>query len=323
MTPRSPEPEEFAPLSPDLQVRFWTRLQVIRNEYLGESLSQTVRALDIAQLDRELADFVGAERLAALAACTLRGETWYPVPYVLRAKPLLIGYYRLLYGISQKQFSKRPFGQFAPMEGSNRLSPANDRMLPALCRSLIITGGELFNGVQPVSASAIHDLQLLTIGPQLRGSENNLIGEDATRAVFALIEGLVRQHLESSTSQALVVRNAAQRVVRIAFASDPDIAIIEALPTQSVTSVSIEIKGGTDVSNVHNRIGEAEKSHQKAKQGGCTQFWTILKAAVDRTAAREESPTTTAFFNLAEILDKGSPSHARFRDLLYQAVGIG
>jgi hypothetical protein len=201
-----------------------------------------------------LADFVGAERLAALAACTLRGETWYPVPYVLQAKPLLIGYYRLLYGISQKQFSKRPFGQFAPMEGSNRLSPANDRLLPALCRSLIITGGELFSGVQPVSASAIHELQLLTIGPQLRGSENNLIGEDATRTVFGLIEDLVRPHLESSTSQALVVRNAAQRVVRIAFASAPDIAIIKALPTQSVTSVSIEIKGGTDVSNVHHPI---------------------------------------------------------------------
>ena len=27
----------------------------------------------------------------------------------------------------------------------------------------------------------------------------------------------------------------------------------------------------------HNRIGEAEKSHQKAKAGGFTRYWTILK----------------------------------------------
>jgi hypothetical protein len=315
--------EPFRVLTPDLQVRFWTRLQVIRNEYLGESLARTVRELDIARLDKELSAFVGTERLAALAACTLRGETWYPVPYVLQAKPLLLGYYRLLYGISQKQFAQKPFGQFAAMEAGNRLSPSNGRLLPALCESLIETGWALFEGVQPVSAAAIHELQLLTIGPQLRGSENNLIGEEATRTVFNLIRNLVGTHAEASSPQAIVVRNAAQRIVRIAFASDPDIAIIEALPTQSITSVSIEIKGGTDVSNVHNRIGEAEKSHQKAKQGGCTQFWTILKATVDPAIARRESPTTTAFFNLAEIQANDSADHHRFRDMLYQVIGIG
>jgi hypothetical protein len=32
--------------------------------------------------------------------------------------------------------------------------------------------------------------------------------------------------------------------------------------------VAVEIKGGKDYSNIHNRIGEAEKSHQKAKKEG-------------------------------------------------------
>jgi hypothetical protein len=31
---------------------------------------------------------------------------------------------------------------------------------------------------------------------------------------------------------------------------------------------AIEIKGGRDYSNIHNRIGEAEKSHQKAEKQG-------------------------------------------------------
>ena len=28
----------------------------------------------------------------------------------------------------------------------------------------------------------------------------------------------------------------------------------------------MEIKGGSDISNAHNRVGEAEKSHIKARQ---------------------------------------------------------
>jgi len=40
--------------------------------------------------------------------------------------------------------------------------------------------------------------------------------------------------------------------------------------------VAIEVKGGTDVSNAHNRAGEAEKSHTKAKGKGFRDFWTII-----------------------------------------------
>src|SRR5262249_35059705 len=85
---------------------------------------------------------------------------------------------------------------------------------------------------------------------------------------------------------------------------------------------SIEIKGGADVSNVHNRLGEAEKSHLNAKASGFTRFWTILKARVSENVARPESPTTQQFFNLDDILDSGSPEQRRFRELLYQTIGI-
>lgn len=310
-------------LSPDLQIQFWTRLQIIRREYLADSLAAAVALMDIAALDRELSDFIGNERLAALAALSLRGEALFPVPCLLRTRPMLLGYYRLLYGISQKEFySKGPFGRFKAMEESNKLSPSIDPSLPALCSSLIHTAWQLHNGVQPLTPAVIHELQLLTIGPQLRGTQNNLIGQGATKTVFELVRGLVSANVTSSSEQAIVVKNAAGRVVRIAFAADPDIAIVETMPTDVIPSVSIEIKGGADVSNVHNRIGEAEKSHQKARAARFTQFWTITKARIDPATAQRESPTTTHFFYLDDILTPGSPAHERFRDVLFHTIGI-
>lgn len=87
-------------------------------------------------------------------------------------------------------------------------------------------------------------------------------------------------------------------------------------------NTSIEIKGGRDASNVHNRIGEAEKSHLKAKSEGFTRFWTIVKAKIDLELAKQQSPTTTEFFNLDEIQIKSHSSHKRFEALLHQALGI-
>jgi hypothetical protein len=70
--------------------------------------------------------------------------------------------------------------------------------------------------------------------------------------------------------------NDSGRKITIAFSSDPDISISEQALNRQHPLVSIEIKGGTDYSNIHNRLGEAEKSHQNAKSSGFHQFWTIL-----------------------------------------------
>jgi hypothetical protein len=314
---------QFPPFSPDLQLQFWARLQQIRNKYLSDALSQTIKDLDITKLDGELAVFVGSARLAAVAAYSLRGETFFPVPYLLRTKPMLLGYYRLLYGLSQKEFYKHPFGRFRAMEENNQLSTENEHLLSPLCRSLGETAWQLLSGIQPLSTATIHELQLLTVGPQLRGSRNVTIGQGATARVFELVRDLLSNHIESSTKTVITVKNASGRIVQIAFASDPDITIIETLPSGAIPSVSIEIKGGADISNVHNRIGEAEKSHQKAKAAGFTSFWTILKARITDTAAKRGSPTTNVFFNLDEILKAGTAQHSQFRDLLYHTIGVG
>jgi hypothetical protein len=243
---------------------------------------------------------------------------------ILQAKPMLLAYYRLLYGFSRKELYRTdsPFKGLQPME-DDRLSAGNAARLPAVCRSLAETGWLLFNGVQPIDQDLIDDLQLLLVGAQLRGAENNRIGQGATRAVFDLVRGLVERYLlETSSDRVLLLKNAAGRTVKIAFAADPDMSIEELLPSGSVPTVSIEIKGGSDSSNVHNRIGEAEKSHLKAKDADYTRFWTISQVRVDLALARRASPTTTDFFFLDDILDTANPVHAKFRDLLYQAVGI-
>ena len=79
---------------------------------------------------------------------------------------------------------------------------------------------------------------------------------------------------------------------------------------------------GTDASNIHNRIGEAEKSHQKARSRGFREFWTIIRVDVDEVTARRESPTTSHFFHLDRISDRSTAEHQRFRDLLSSLVGI-
>jgi hypothetical protein len=165
---------------------------------------------------------------------------------------------------------------------------------------------------------------LLTLGPQLRGSRNTRIGKAANAAVFRIIELIVHHTLSKSTDTKLDLKNAAGRAVAIAFSADPDISITEEISSKTIKSmVAIEIKGGADKSNIWNRLGEAEKSHQSAKQRGFVEFWTIYNVPdLDQAKAREKSPTTTRFYSLIELSDAASDAFADFRDRLISLVGI-
>lgn len=67
--------------------------------------------------------------------------------------------------------------------------------------------------------------------------------------------------------------------------------------------LSIEIKGGSDAANVYNRGGEAEKSHQGAKQNGYAECWTIIRTSgIDFDKLKRGSPTTDAWFDTTQIL---------------------
>jgi len=310
-------------LRPDLQVAFWDRLQAVRGSYLGPALGEAVGRLDIRDLDAELAAHAPPKLLSRIASFRLRGEVFLPVPCLLRVRPCLLGYYRLLYGFSQKEFyTKGPFGAFKPLEERDEVPSAVAEALPALCLSLIASGQMLVEGLGALSLDGVHELQLLTLGPQLRGSQNTRVGRDATAEVFALVKRLVGSYATERGDTRIALANDSGRTMLIEFFSEPDIRITEQHPTGPHPIVSIEIKGGADVSNVHNRLGEAEKSHLKAKASGFHEFWTLLRADVDPARARADSPTTNHFLNLAHIQDAKHPEHAEFRDLFCLRLGI-
>lgn len=308
---------------PDLQVSFYQRVKILQNSYLTEALSKTVEKMDISTLDKELARYIKPVVLSKLASYGLRGEVLLPVPCILTARPSLLGYYRLLYGLSQKEFYRSSdMACFKQLEEKNDLPTTLAIRLSDLCISLIHTGQLLIEGIDTIDIRIVRDLQLLTLGAQFRGGQNTRLGREATEEVFNIIEKIVHPNIIEQDTRQIVLRNAAGREVIVAFSSDPDIAITEKMKSMTRPSVSVEIKGGTDVSNIHNRIGEAEKSHQKAKSRGFFEFWTIIGAKVDLKTAQRESPTSSRFFYLPDLRNAATSEYKKFRDHLQSVVGI-
>jgi hypothetical protein len=317
---------QFKIPKPDLQISFFHRLKEIRKTYLLDSLLSVVATLQIPKLDEELGAFVSNKGLQKVAGWGLRGEIVFPVPCILHANPKILGYYRLLLGFSQKQFygSQYGFGRFKPMEEKGLLSAENEAVLPDFCQTLCASAEFLIQGIDELSQESVHELTLLTLGPQLRGGALNILGTRATQRVFDLISSIVELSVVSKTDRSLEIENAAGRPVKVEFASDPDICIREELPSGKFRNlVAIEIKGGRDYSNIHNRIGEAEKSHQKAKKQGYVECWTMVGVLdLDMALARRESPTTDRFYLIENIIEKAGTEFEDFRENLLSRVGI-
>lgn len=310
-------------IEPNLQISFYHRLQSLRGLYLQEALSKTVTSMDVKDIDRELALYVQASALRTVASFGVRGEVFFPVPCLIQANPFLLGYYRLLLGLSQKElYNKAGLGRFKRLEEHGDIPKSLTKELPKLCACLVGAAEKLVDGIDEVSVSIAHDLQLLTLGPQLRGSENTRLGQGATQEFFDLMQSLVKGYVRETTVRTMVIQNDSRRRILVEFSSDPDVRITQTSRTQARPIVSIEIKGGTDISNIHNRLGEAEKSHQKARNRGFYQFWTILRCEVDPDVARRESPTTTYFFHLDRIRDTRTGEHKEFREQLGHSLGI-
>lgn len=109
-------------LKPDLQIAFFYRLKTIKENFFTEALSDTIKELEIPVVDKQLANFVEQKYLNKVASFSLRGELFFPIPYIMEANPFLIGYYRLLFGISQKEMYKGQFGKFKRMEEKGEIS---------------------------------------------------------------------------------------------------------------------------------------------------------------------------------------------------------
>jgi hypothetical protein len=311
---------------PELQVAFYEKLREMRKTHLLEALLKTVTSADIGKIDAGLRVLVSNTALQRMAGWGLRGEIVFAVPYLLECNPRLLGYYRLLLGFSQKQFygAELGFQKFKPLEERGVLKAAHRGLVRQLCAALCQSAEFLVLRVEELSETAVRELTILTLGPQLRGGVLNLLGTQATKEVFRIIKNVVSGGFVSASENTIAIRNAAGRFVEIEFASDPDVRIRERLQSDRYRNiVAIEIKGGSDRSNIHNRLGEAEKSHQKARNDGFVECWTIVRVkALDLSVARSESPSTDKFYNLDELMVAESDEFADFSEHLRSLVGL-
>lgn len=320
------QPTKFKVPNPAPQINFFAQLQKLKGEILFEALAKTLKTANIKSLDNELYKLVPHERLQTVRGYGLPGEMVFVTPYLLNANPRLLGYYRLLIGYSKKQFySQGGFGVFATMEENGRISPRQHQLLRNLCDSMDEATWQLISGIgQKLTAESIRELTLLTLGPQLRGGHNVEIGADATEELFQTFQRTLAPYKPRVRDKIIRLTNAKGNEVVVEFGSDPDIRIYEITGlgmTQNL--VAMEIKGGTDVSNLHNRLGEAEKSHLKAKGKGYRHFWTILRfKGFDLERARVESPTTEFFFDITEIGISASKQRDAFLKKLQSQLGL-
>ena len=176
-------------------------------------------------------------------------------------------------GFSQKIFyvAETGLAPFKSMETKSVISPAAEERLDELSEAFATSCRFLIDHIDPshLSRELLHELSLLSLGPQLRGGANNRIGQRAIVVVFELIQEIARASADSIGPRKIELKNAAGRSVSVEFAPDPDIVLRETMDDGNFRNLlAIEIKGGVDPSNIHNRLGEAEKSHQKARKSG-------------------------------------------------------
>lgn len=307
------------------QVTFHQLLVAARKKFFMDALSEALRFLDPARVKEQIRQYVPADVQKLLAAAGLRDEHVFPVPAVIQAKPSLIGYYRLLLGAPQKSFYKGStgMGMFKNMEEMGKMSIKQERNVPDFCKAMAVPLAELVRQIPNFTDRDLRELPLLTFGSQLQGSNNTLIGKKAMQEIFLAITHILQKHIIKTEANMLTLKNSAGRSVFVTLSHDPDVSIQEQVESRIHSKVAIEVKGGTDVSNAHNRAGEAEKSHLKAKQKGFKDFWTVIsKTGLEMHKLRQESQTTTEWFDVTELLGREGRDWEDFRQRLAGAVGI-
>ena len=257
----------LSPPSPSRQVRFYQLLVAARKQWFMDALAEVLGRLDQSDIKKQVGQFVPADVQRILAAAGIRDEHVFPVPTLIEARPSLIGYYRLLLGSPQKGFYHGSTGmaQFKSMEETGSLSDRQKIRIPEFCAAMADSLAELVRQIPGLTERDLRELPLLTFGSQLQGSNNTQIGKKAMQEIFVVIGEIVRKYTTTKETNRLTIRNSARRTILITMSHDPDVRVEEVVGESLHHRVAIEVKGGTDASNAHNRAGEAEKSHLKSK----------------------------------------------------------
>lgn len=314
---------------PVRQLYIHRMLVAAREMILQEVLLSALGEVDPDVLSAQVRRYGPKAARLVLQKAGVRDELVFATPVVIKQRPSTLGYYRLLLGVSQKLFYTASTGvaPFKVLETDNVLPAPLEPRLGDLCETLDDALGDLVTGVEgSFSLQDIEQLPLLMLGAQADGSWRNRIGQRATKAVFEaltdVIKGKGTEYVEAGGTSLTLV-NSSGREVSIALAADPDVVITEAgAKGQKYIKVAIEIKGGADQSNAHNRAGEAEKSHQKVRNEA-QDFWTVISLmGMDMAVLRRESPSTKQWFDLGQVLERNGSHWDRLSDQLRMAMGI-
>ena len=311
--------------SPSRQVAFHQLLVGARKTLLIDALSEALSRIDPAELKAQLIKYVPSDGQQILASAGVRDEHVFPTPIVLEAAPMLVGYYRLLLGVPQKTFygTGSGMGQFKSMEVKGSINNRQKANLSAFCEAMSTALADLVRQLSPtITLRDIRELPLLTLGSQFQGGNNNTIGKQATVSVFLAIIDVVEPYIIKREDNKLIIKVPSNRTFIIKLASDPDVTIEED-PEQLHKLVAIEIKGGTDRSNAHNRAGEAEKSHLKARNQGFPAFWTVIhKKGLVMATLKDESPTTDLWFDIAQVIGRQGEDWDEFSNQIARMLDI-
>ncbi|MCL6446814.1 MAG: XcyI family restriction endonuclease [Armatimonadetes bacterium] len=221
---------------------------------------------------------------------------------------------------------KKGLGKWVEIE-KGKSETVSESEIRDLCAALIEAGERLLSAISSrdnITEDFFHELALLTLGAQLDGSYRVIVGQKAVAVVRELIENIVKPKNPSGFQEReseIEFNNAAGRRVKIRFGSDPDILVSERSGNQYRHLLAIEVKGGSDLSNIHNRLGEAEKSHLKLSASGVLR-WTIIGVPVDEQTARMRSPSTNRFYAISTLLIDGSQEYESFRRELISILGL-
>lgn len=298
-----------------------------RRTWLMDALSDALGGINPQVLKEQIVMYVPDDVQRLLAVAGIREEHVFPTPVVLDAAPKLVGYYRLLLGVPQKTFyaGRTGMSRFRNMEVSGTITSRQRESLPEYCVAMAAALAELVRQISPrVTSRDIAELPLLTLGSQIQGGQNNLIGQKATRDIFLVMAEVLEGHIDPAHADSeLTVQNRQGETVLITLASDPDVTVRRSVAGALQHNLAIEIKGGEDRSNAHNRAGEAEKSHGTAKRNHYAQCWTIFAlTGLDITKIKQESPSTDEWFDLGHVLAREGADFTRFCRLLLDVIGL-
>jgi hypothetical protein len=315
----------FAPPSPARQLGFHQLLIAARKKILEGALLEVLGQVDPDTIKDDLSRLAPTDARQALSKSGIRDEMVFMTPTVLRASPTLFGYYRLLLGVSKKIFytAETGFARFARMEEQDVLTEWHDENLEEACSAMNKVLGELVMQISPdITAQDVTELPLLTLGSQFQGSNNNTLGQAATQEVFLAIKDVLEGRIIKSDERSVTIADRSGQEVRLVLSADPDVSVEKTTPEGIELIAAIEIKGGTDKSNAHNRAGEAEKSHQKVK-GRAANIWTLITMkGLSLDQLKRESPTTEEWFDISHILARKGEDWTRFTAHLSRIVDL-